>query len=107
MSDKSSIESEQYVVTAAQSTLNGSLFHRGDREDGAECGQHAPSGWAQFEAANPAIAVLDYAYRPCTDCFGDHRRGLRGIYTARHGTSTLYRGRESDFAEWLPWEVEL
>ena len=95
-------ETEQYVVTGRQAQLNGSTFHRGTREDGAECGQVADS-WAQFEAVNPIVAVAKYAHTPCSSCFGK-AYALSGLYRALHTNSILDRDPD-EIASRLPWEV--
>lgn len=105
--DKSSIALEQYVVTASQSTLVGSTFHRGSREDGTECGQTAPSGWAQFEAPNPMMAVVDYAHAPCTKCFnGARTRALEQLHLALHSPTITSRSVPG-IIESLPWDTDV
>lgn len=42
--------------------------HRGNRDDGAECGQHAPNGWATVDADSDEEAVMHYNLQPCTKC---------------------------------------
>lgn len=59
--------------------------HHGNRDNGAECGQHAPNGWATVGADSDEEAVMKYNLEPCSNCITDAhtlRLWRRDVYSA-------------------------
>lgn len=60
--------SEEFICASNQYTV-----HRGNREDGAECGTTIRSSdWVVVKAENAEDAVMNYNLRPCIKCIDDH-----------------------------------
>lgn len=82
---------------------NTRTLHRGDRDDGAECGQQSDT-WATVDAENPLDAVLTYGTYPCSKCF-HHAAGLGRVYLKKH-SATVVRADLSEIVARLPWDVD-
>lgn len=48
--------------------------HRGNREDGAECGATVDNGWGIVRAGDEEEAVMKYNLSPCTNCIEEHSK---------------------------------
>lgn len=91
-------ETDTTYVTNA----NNRTMHKGDRENGPECGSQ-PQSLATLDAENPLHAVDKFAVVPCTRCFRYTGR-LTAYYKDKH-TATVVHQNTQDIIRSLPWEI--